>query len=205
MKENPIAELDIVEVAKIAASIQTPGFTAEQKVREAYQILEYAKFVQTHSLSQGVSPSSFIYNRENGIDPKDEEEFMPHPLYDEVRLAYLQFDPETDRELPVSYKEGLARILPKVKPAERESRFARFLASTGEKSKIDEFKNSGFDWSDFENFYVGYRLWWEEELKQVKSKARKGKKGKQGQVLRRNDKRKGARAGNILEKIKKIS
>jgi hypothetical protein len=130
---------------------------------------------------------------------------MLHPLYDEVRVAYLQFDPETDTGLPVSYKEGLARILPKVKPAEREGRLARFLASTGKKSKIDEFKNSGFPWDDFENFYVGYRLWWEKELKQVKSKARKGKKGKQGQVLRRNDKRKGARAGNILEKIKKIS
>jgi hypothetical protein len=69
---------------------------------------------------------------------------------------------------------------------------------------LEEYKKSGFPWSDFENFYVGYRIWWEKELKEVKSKARKGKKGKQGQVLRRNDKRKGARAGNILEKIKKI-
>lgn len=205
MKENPIAEIDFVEVAKIAAMIQTPDLTPRQKIKEAYDLLSMAKHWQNESLKEGIDPSVLMYYRENRMDPKDEEEFMLHPLYDEVRVAYLQFDPETDTGLPVSYKEGLARILPKVKPAEREGRLARFLASTGKKSKIDEFKNSGFPWDDFENFYVGYRLWWEQELKQVKSKARKGKKGKQGQVLRRNDKRKGARAGNILEKIKKIS
>jgi hypothetical protein len=205
MNENPLAEVDFVEVAKIAAMIQTPGFGPRQKIKEAYDLLAIAKFYKTESLKAGIDPSLLIYYKENRIDPKEEEDSKPHPLYDEVRSAYLQFDPETDEELPVSYKEGLARIITKVKPADRESRFASYLASTGKKSKIKEFKNSGFEWSDFENCYVGYRLWWEKELKRIKSKARKGKTGKQGQVLRRGDKRKGARAGNFFEKIKKIS
>jgi len=32
MKENPIAEIDFIEVAKIAAAIPTHGLTASQKI-----------------------------------------------------------------------------------------------------------------------------------------------------------------------------
>ena len=200
MKKKRLAEIDIVDVAKIAAAIQTPGLSANQKIMEAHELLRMASHWEDEASKEGIPAPILSYCRRHGMKSDAEE----HPLYSEVRTQFLKLDDELNY-LPMPYRLGLAAILPQVKSVNRESRFFRFLESKNKGSKVEEYKKSGFPWDDFENFYVGYRLWWEEELKQVKSKARKGKKGKQGQVLRRNDKRRGARAGNILEKIKKIS
>lgn len=204
MKENPIAEIDFIEVAKIAAAISTPGFTAKQKIKEAYELLGLAKHWQTEALKEGINPSLLIYYRENGIDPEEEEIYKPHPLHEEARSAYMQID-ENCNPLPVDYKVGLARIIPEAKPAVREARLIRFLKERDKQSKVEEYKKQGFPWSDFENCYVSYRLWWAQVKRGLKSKAGKSKKKKDGKPLRRNDRRKGARAGNFFEKIKKTT
>jgi len=161
-----------------------------------------AKHWQSEALKEGITPSLLIYYKEKGIDPAEEEENAPHPLHDEAR-SKMDFD-ENWNPLPVPYKKGLLTIMPRVKPHNREKRFLLFLETEGLHSKLNQYMNSGFPGDVFENFYVRYKLWWAQRNSGLKSKAGKSKKKKQGQVLKRNDRRKGARAGNFFEKIKKI-
>jgi len=198
MKKKRLAEIDIVDVAKIAAAIQTPGLSANQKIMEAHELLRLASHWEDEASKEGIPAPILSYCRRHGMKSDAEE----HPLYNEVRTQFLKLDDELNY-LPMAYRPGLAAILPQVKSGNRESRFVRFLESENKGSKVEEYKKSGFPWDDFENYYVGYRLWWDKEKRGLKSKAGKAKKGKQGQVLRKNDGRKGARIKNILKKIKK--
>jgi hypothetical protein len=200
MKKKRLAEIDIVDVAKIAAAIQTPGLSANQKIIEAHELLRLASYWEDEASKEGIPASILSYCRQHGM----KSDAVEHPLYDEVRSQFLKFDDEFNF-LPMPYRRGLAAILPQVKSRNREGRFVRFLESENKGSKVEEYKKSGFPWSDFENCYVGYRLWWAKEKIGIKSKAGKAKKGKQGQVLRKNDGRKGARIENILKKIKKTT
>jgi hypothetical protein len=143
MKEKQLTEIDIVDVAKIAALIQTPGLSAKDKIKEAYELLRLANYWRMEALREGVAPSILIYCREqrSAANENDEEE---HPLYDEVRTQFLKFDDEHNF-LPMPYRPGLAAILPQVKSRNRESRFVRFLESENKGSKVEESLVSGLE------------------------------------------------------------
>jgi hypothetical protein len=114
------------------------------------------------------------------------------------------------RVLPVGLSEALAALMPGVKTTLREKRFTDFLqgdnfwgenlSRTEAKSKMQAYKQDGIPYYDLADFAACYPRWWAIQFKTIKASNRKGK---QGRVIRRNDKRKGARSGNIIDALKK--
>jgi hypothetical protein len=210
---NPIAEIDFLEVAKIAAMIPTPGLSARKKIKEALVLLNIAEKLQREAREQNLCPLRQLQEWESGIDSEDHDE---HQLYKDSR-AFQKKGPN-GKPLPLTFQDGLAKMMPQVKkPNLREVRFLAYLQDDGSKfgrfysketaeNEIRAWKQQGFQWISFENIFVTFRLWWEGQSALIKSKARLGKtKGKQGRVVRRNDKRKGAKAGSFLKALKKTA
>jgi hypothetical protein len=216
---NPIAEIDFLEVAKIAAMIPTPGLSARKKIQEALVLLNVARKLQDDARERNLCPFSVLkewdaYDEDirNGVvEPEDPDE---HPLYKDCR-AFQKIGPD-GKPLPLTFQDGLAKMMPQVEKLDlREARFLAYLQDCGSKfgrsfsketaeNEIRAWKQQGFQWSPFEYNFVTFRLWWEGQSALIKSKARLGKtKGKQGRVVRRNDKRKGSKAGSFLKALKK--
>ncbi len=222
-KTDPLAEIDAIEVAKIAASIPTPGLTPREKVEQAYSLLTLAQSWKALAIRKNMSPLRLMRLQKQGwdIEEYDEEDYLEHPAYKELK-AFEKIG--TDGAiLPMPFAEGLQKLMPRVKkPDIQIDRFIHFLRSDdafGQKwtaelveRQVGEFKQSGIPWGQFQGFYIGFSFWWPDYYSRTQSGKRKGKtkaeaqpKGKQGRVIRKNDKRKGSRAGSFLKALKKNS
>jgi hypothetical protein len=222
-KPNPLAEVDALEIAKIAATIPTQGITIRDRVKQAYSLLHYAQCYKALATRKNMSPLRLMSLQDQGWDLEeyDEEDYLENPAYKELK-AFEKIG--TDGVvLPMPFAEGLQKLMPRVKKTDiRTDRFIQFLMSddafgqnwTREivEKKVGEFKQSGIPWGQFEDFYVKFSFWWPDYYSRTQSEKRKGKtkgkaepKGKQGRVIRKNDKRKGSRAGSFLKALKKTS
>jgi hypothetical protein len=216
-KPNPLAEIDALEVAKIAATIPTQGITPRAKVRQAYRLLDLALNYKALATRENMSPLQLMALQDAGCDIEgyEEEDYLEHPRYKE--LEGLEKKGRDGNFLPMPFAEGLQKLMPEVKkPDIRLDRFLRFLRSDdafGQKwtaelveRNVDEYKQAGIPWGQFQGFYVGFFLWWAGHYSRTQAAKRKGKtKGKQGRVIRKNDKRKGSKAGSFLKALKKTS
>ena len=71
---------------------------------------------------------------------------------------------------------------------------------------ISDWKKHGIPYEIFCDIRDALPEWWKSRLSNAQAVKRKGKtKGKQGRVVRKNDKRKGSRAGSILKRLKKTA
>jgi hypothetical protein len=191
-------------VAQIAATIPTPGLSAEQKIKETYDLLGLAKFWQTEAIRENTNPRLLIYNRENTVTPEEAEE-DPDGLISEARAKCLECEEILDG-LSIPFEKALELIVPELPTdLDRADRLSSFLKTKGKQSTIENYKE-GFNQADFEYCYVGLRLWWKKQLSDIRSVAgsapKNTSKGKQGQVLKPNDGRKGGRIPNVSKILK---
>ena len=71
---------------------------------------------------------------------------------------------------------------------------------------ISDWKKYGIPYEVFCDTRDELPEWWKSRLSNTQAAKRKGKtKGTQGRVVRKNDKRKGSRAGSILKRLKKTA
>ena len=222
-KPNPLAEVDALEIAKIAAIIPTQGITLRDKVEQAYSLVAWAQTYKDLAIRKNMSPLKLMALQDAGCDIEeyDEEEHLEHPAYEELKpFEKIGTDGAI---LPMPFAEGLQKLMPAVKkPDIQIDRFIHFLRSDdafGQKwtaelveRQVGEFKKSGIPWGQFQSFYIGFSFWWPDYYSRTQSGKRKGKtkaeaqpKGKQGRVIRKNDKRKGSKAGSFLKALKKTS
>ena len=206
MNQDPLAEIDIVEVARIAASIATPNLQPIDKIREAYQLLEIADRVRRVSSETGFD---LFYVLKNFDKP---DATCPLAIELDAVNARIIWEGEGSASFAVCLKE----LMPSVtKTATRKKRFIDFLVSSqGEgfgmglprKSAdlaIVRHEKEGVPFGEFQYYFHTFRLWWGLYKSGVKSKAGQSK-GNQGRVVRKNDKRKGSRAGSFLKALKKL-
>jgi hypothetical protein len=198
MKKDPLAEIDIVEVARIAASISIPGLSDFARIREAYRLLKRASDVRSEASRAGLPLWEVITEEERRLNAK--------PVF---------------RGRTLSLAEFLKQLMPKVeKAATRKRRFIEFLGTgKGDRKSVEavlaKYESEGVASDEIFRRAVPFQTWWDGEYKSQKSKAGKTKKGdaaetappdvllklkadkppkgKQGRVIRKNDKRKGAR------------
>lgn len=205
MNQDPLAEIDILEVARIAASIATPHLQPIDKIREAYQLLEIANHVRSVSSKTGFN---WFYILEN-FDDHD----IDSPIKIELDAVNARIMWEGGGS--ASFAVCLRELMPSVtKAATRKKRFMDFLVSANGEGlgmgaprksaaiAIARHEKEGVPFGEFQYYFHAFRLWWGRYKSGVKSKAGQTK-GKQGRVVRKNDKRKGSRAGSFLKALKK--
>ncbi len=207
MKPDPIAQIDIVEVAKIAASIPTPGLGPFDKIREAYQMLAIANQVKSVSARTGFS-AFWILDSE--FEEVDEPEKSPEML----ELESIE-SKRGNTNTPIPLADCLRELMPQVaKPAMRSKRFGDYLVAPsggnwgqgmsrpGAAKALERYQREGVPWDEFTAHFHSFRHWWPLQKSNAKAKAGKAKKGR---PRKKNDKRKGARAGNFLQALKKTA
>lgn len=215
MKKDPLAEIDIVEVARIAASIAIPGRSHFAQIREAYHLLKAANEIKIEASRTGLHLWEVITEVE-----REEERRL---INTKPRLI------ERQRSLA----EFLKQLMPKVeKAATRKRRFIQFLGDKNlsrerVEAVIAKYESEGVPSDEAYGRSLPFQIWWNGKYTSQKSKAGKTKKGdaaettppdvslkpkadkppkgKQGRVIRKNDKRKGSRAGSFLKALKKNS
>lgn len=179
---DPIAEIDIVEVARIAAAIPS-SVPAFEKIREAYHLLNIAHEVKCNALKRGHRPLRVMKEWEEDLQEVEET-----PIWAE--LDSIKQRGADGEALTVPLIEGLKAMMPKVKPAIRKKRFADFLTTPmGEDygmglnsqqaaKKLAYHEKEPIPWSDFTMFFIAFRKWWPLQKKRSKSKAGKAPKTK---------------------------
>ena len=210
MNQDPLAEIDIVEVARIAASISIPGLSDFARIREAYRLLKRASDVRSEASRAGLPLWEVITEEERRLNAK------PVFIAPQLSLAVV-----------------LKKLMGQVNKREiRINRFMEFLVShTGSREGVEallaKYESEGVPREEFDKYSFSFRAWWTRHKASLKSKAGKAKKvdaaetpppdvslkpkadkpakGKQGRVIRKNDKRKGSRAGSFLKALKKNS
>lgn len=242
MNSNPLAEIDIVEIAKIAAAIPTPGLATAERIEQAFQLLSFANKIQQEAGVKNISPLSVL------AAWRDELNGISVTVTPPEICALMKFGANGET-LPIALKDGLEALMPQVdKHSLRIKRFSDYQTSPSggewgmgmsrsEAARVaQEYEQAGIPWDEFEVFLIAFPKWWERENSRVKAKAKKGKtkpkpkegdaaepappdvsltpkadkpakpaKGKQGRVIRKNDKRKGSKAGSFLKALKKTS
>jgi len=187
MNQDPLAEIDIVEIAKIAAAIPTPGLAAGEKIEQAFQLLSLAIEIQHEARSKNLSPLSVLAARRdefNGISVT----VTPPEI---CALMKIGANGET---LPIALKDGLEALIPQVdKHSLRIKRFSDYQTSPSggewgrgmscsEAARVtQEYEQAGIPWDEFEVFLIAFPRWWKRQSSRIKAKARKGKtKPKEG-------------------------
>lgn len=219
MKKDPLAEIDIVEVARIAASISIPGRSHFAQIREAYHLLKAANEIKIEASRTGLHLWEVITKVER----------------EEERRLNLNTKPRFRRimQRQPSLAEFLKQLMPKVeKAATRKRRFIEFLGDGNwSREKVEaviaKYESEGVPSGEADGRSLPFQIWWNGKYTSQKSKAGKTKKGdaaettppdvslkpkadkppkgKQGRVIRKNDRRKGSRAGSFLKALKKNS
>ena len=198
MKKDPLAEIDIVEVARIAASISIPELSDFARIREAYRLLKRASDVRSEASRAGLPLWEVITEEERRLNAK------PVFIAPQLSLAVV-----------------LKKLMGQVNKREiRINRFMEFLVShTGSREGVEallaKYESEGIPRKEFDKYSFSFRAWWTRHKASLKSKAGKAKKvdaaetpppdvslkpkadkpakGKQGRATRKTDKRKGAR------------
>jgi hypothetical protein len=240
MNKDPLVEIDIVEIAKIAAAIPTPGLATAERIEQAFQLLSFANKIQQEAGAKNISPLSVL------AALRDEWNGISVTVTPPEICALMKFGANGET-LPIALKDGLKALMPQVdKHSLRIKRFSDYQTSPSggewgmgmscsEAARVtQEYEQAGIPWNEFEGLLIAFSRWWERENIRVKAKAKKGKtkpkegdatepappdvsltpkadkpakpaKGKQGRVIRKNDKRKGSKAGSFLKALKKTS
>jgi hypothetical protein len=227
--QNPkeLAEIPIHVVAGIAAQIQPADGPAE-RIQQAYDLLDAAESARQSlnvhgSTNEGLEQFRFYRLKEERL-PVIIAEYKSDPLYQEKdgRAAAVPFEKglsivfgksikKADREKRLEVyltekEEGLKCMFSSLPP--ELNPFGSILRRTNAGEKFLEWKTEGIPWMEYQTLKKYLPEWWKTRLSRLQSAKRKGKtkdenKGKQGRVVRRNDKRKGSRAGSFLKALKK--
>ena len=81
-----------------------------------------------------------------------------------------------------------------------------FIGDSTATDIISDWKKYGIPYEVFCDITDALPDWWKGQLSRTQAAKRKGKtKGTQGRVVRKNDKRKGSRAGSICKRLKKTA
>jgi len=225
--QNPeaLAGIPIHIVAEIGAKLQTTDSDPVASIRMAYALLDAAEAGRRSLQDEGcVDPGllSFdIERRKESTRPRILAEYKSDPLYQE----------KDGRPAPVPFENALAIVFGKsIKKTEREKRLSVYLAEKDEGLKtmfanlpqelnpftiagrptaaenLQAWKTEGIPWGEYQDLKRYFSDWWKDRLSRTQAAKRKGKtKGNQGRVIRKNDKRKGSKAGSFLKALKKTS
>ena len=224
--QNPkaLAEIPIHIVAEIGAKLQTADSDPVASIRMAYALLDAAEAARQSLQASGcVNPGLGHFDDERKIQfdlPRRLAEQKSDPLYQE----------KDGKPAPVSFEKALSSIFGKsIKKTEREKRIKVYLeeidASVKSKyprlnipqnlppsQELQRWKTEGISWFSYQLLKIGVPKWWKKRISRTQASKRKGKtkgeaepKGKQGRVIRKNDKRKGARTGSFFKALKKTS
>jgi hypothetical protein len=224
--QNPkaLAEIPIHIVAEIGAKLQTADSDPVKSIRTAYALLDAAEAARQSLQASGcVNP---------GLGHFDEERKIQFDCTQ--RLAEQKIDPlyqEKDgKPSPISFEKALSSIFGKsIKKTDREKRIKIYLEENEASVKarypklnvpqclppsqqLQKWKTEGLSWFSYTLLKYTVPKWWKKKRSHTQAVKRKGKtkgeaepKGKQGRVIRKNDKRKGSKAGSFLEALKKTS
>ena len=225
--QNPeaLAAIPIHIVAEIGARLQTTEADPAESIRMAYTLLDAAEAGRRSLQDEGcVDPGllSFdIERRKESAIPRILAEYKTDPLYQE----------KDGRPAPVPFEKAVSIVFGKsIKKAEREKRLGVYLAEREERAKslfpnlpslsvfgsilrkptaaeqLQAWKIEGIPWGEYQALKKYFSDWWKDRVSRTQAAKRKGKtKGPQGRVIRKNDKRKGSRAGSFLKALKKNS
>lgn len=223
-----LAQIPIEVVAGIAAQIHPEGGPPWESVREAYLLLDAAEaarksLAETGTIVRGLGMIRAQHFKE-AILAERKQAAQSDPL---VKMAH------NGEELPVNFSKAVAGFFTKsIKPQSREEKLVLYLSiltstedtlravqdwggnlsnlpvfpkrgKEGAEKVVAEWKKGGIPVKDYLSLKANFPLWYEMHKRQTKSEAGKAPKGKQGRVVRRNDKRKGSRAGSFLKALKK--
>ena len=230
---NPqaLATIPIHIVAGIAAQLSATEPDPVERVRQAYTLLDIAEAGRRSLQEEGcVTPGLLdidIERRKESALPRILAERDADPLA--IKTATGEFQP-VDFEQALLQVFGRS-----TKKAQRESRLVLYLSGKvslentnralqewignpttlpkfqkmGEaaaKKNVIEWKSEGIPFQEYLSLKTWLPGWWKGQLSRTQAAKRKGKtKGTQGRVVRKNDKRKGSRAGSILKRLKKTA
>lgn len=182
MNKDPLAEIDIVEIAKIAAAIPTPGLSAGEKIEQAFQLLSLAIKTQHEARSKNLSPLSVL------AAWRDELNGISVTVTPPEICALMKFGANGET-LPIALKDGLKALMPQVdKHSLRIKRFFDYQTSPrggkwgmgmscSDAARVaQEYEQAGIPWDEFEVFLIAFPKWWERQSSRIKSEAKAGKK-----------------------------
>ena len=230
-----LAAIPIHIVAEIGARLQNTEADPAESIRMAYTLLDAAEAGRRSLRDEGCVTqglSNFVFERakeqarprmiaQRNADPLARKtasgEFQPVDFEQALSQVFGRATKKPQREsrlvLYLSEKvsiEDTDRALqewagnPTMLP-----KFQKMGKEAAEK-KIREWKIEGIPFHEYLSLKTWLPGWWKDHYSRTQSGKRKGKtkaepKGKQGRVIRKNDKRKGSRAGSFLKALKKTS
>ena len=229
--QNPkaLAEIPIHIVAEIGARLQTTDSDPVESIRMAYTLLDAAEAGRISLETEGCATpglSNFAFERlKEQARTRIIAQRNADPLASKTASGDFQ---------PVDFEQALSQVFGRaIKKAQRESRLVDYLSNetsvgsmleglsvianghpfnfpqTGkiEAQKIvADWKKNGIPPGRYFHLKQALPTWWKDRLSRTQAAKRKGKtKGKQGRVIRKNDKRKGSKAGSFLKALKKTS
>jgi hypothetical protein len=231
--QNPeaLAGIPIHIVAEIGARLQTTDSDPVESIRMAYTLLDAAEAGRRSLQEEGcIKPGLFNFTFERAKEqarPRIIAQRDADPLAS--KTASGDFQP-VDFEQALSQVFGRA-----TKKPQRESRLVLYLSEKASiedtnralqewvgnpamlpkfqtmgkaaaEKNVREWKSEGIPFHEYLSLKTWLPAWWKDRLSRTQAAKRKGKtKGKQGRVIRKNDKRKGSKAGSFLKALKKTS
>jgi hypothetical protein len=226
--QNPeaLAAIPIHIVAEIGAKLQTADSDPVASIRMAYALLDAAEAGRRSLQEEGcVEPglSFFILRRlTEEAEPRIMAQKKADPLARKNANGGFQ---------PVDFEQALSQVFGRAtKKPQRESRLVLYLFEVGEtlrairennpetpfkypkptkevaEKTVREWKSEGIPFEEYISLKNCLPGWWKDRVSRTQAEKRKGKtKGNQGRVIRKNDKRKGSKAGSFLKALKKTS
>ena len=228
-----LAEIPIHIVAEIGAKFQTADSDPVESIRLAYTLLDAAEAGRRSLEVEGCAEpglSNFAFERlKEQARPRIIAQRNADPLA--IKNASGDFQP-VDFERALSQIFGRATKKPQRESrlvlylsektsiddtnralqewAGNPATLPKFqtMGEAKAKKNVQEWKSAGIPFQEYLSLKAWLPAWWKTRLSRLQSAKRKGKtkdetKGQQGRVVRRNDKRKGSKAGSFLKALKK--
>ena len=230
-----LATIPIHIVAEIGAKLQTADSDPAESIRMAYTLLDAAEAGRRSLQEEGcVTPglSNFAFERikekaapriiaEREADPLTIKtatgEFQPVDFEQALLQVFGRSTKKAPRESRlVLYLSGKVSLEDTNRALQEwvgnPGTFPKFqtMGKAAAEKKVRVWKSEGIPFQEYLSLKTWLPGWWKDELSRTQAAKRKGKiksesKGKQGRVVRKNDKRKGSRAGSILKRLKKTA
>lgn len=230
-----LATIPIHIVAEIGAKLQTADSDPAESIRMAYTLLDAAEAGRRSLQEEGcVTPglSNFAFERikekaapriiaQRDADPLARKnatgDFQPVDFEQALSQVFGRATKKPQREsrlvLYLSEKASIEDTDRSIQElAGNPATLPKFqtMGKAAAEKNVREWKGEGIPFQEYLSLKTWLPAWWKTRLSRTQAAKRKGKikgktKGKQGRVVRKNDKRKGSRAGSILKRLKKTA
>ncbi len=191
LQRKALSEVPVGTIGMIAATLSRPGITAEESVKKAYEILEWATFGQLWLAGKSDS-SCYGTGVIGAIDFNLPPDFPEDLIAEMEAFNALRIEDENGETTGLHFDKSLKFVLPKLKKeGDRLQRFRRWLNETHrlDIGKVGDliavWKKQGIPESVIQEFFRGYKDWWVISERTRKSRNQKKRRANEGKLKRK--------------------